>query len=79
MKFITLQLFALVFVMPFGFTQNSTPGNSSGLTTIFQEDAHAWTAKQKRLINRVVKKIRKRSSSAITRITGKHHRRGSHH
>jgi hypothetical protein len=70
MKFITLQLFALVFVMPFGSTQNSTPGNSSGLTTIFQEDAHAWTAKQKRLINRVVKKSEKEVRQLLPGLPG---------
>jgi hypothetical protein len=59
MKFTTLKLFALALVIPFGFIQPSDATNSSGLTIIFQEEAHSWTAKQKRLINRIIKKSEK--------------------
>lgn len=59
MNFITLKLFALSILMASFFAQNADPAYSSGLTIHFQEDNHEWTAKEKKLINKLIKKSEK--------------------
>lgn len=59
MNFTTLKLFTLSILIPLSFAQNFNPGFSSGLSIHFQEANYEWTAKEKKLINKVIKKSEK--------------------
>lgn len=59
MKLITIKLFVLSILIPLGFAQNSHPHKPSGLSVHFQEANYEWTAKEKKLINKLIKKSEK--------------------